>query len=124
MHRFLWILQIVMGLYFLSIGIMHFLVPPGLPAAMSWMYDLSTGLHWLAGILEILGGLGLILPGLFGIRPNLTPLAAAGLTLVMIGAVAYHLQRGEAVNIGMNVILAALLLTIAYGRWRARPLRA
>lgn len=124
MHRFLWILQFVLGLYFVSVGIMHFIVPPGLPAAMSWMYDLSTGLHWFAGTAELLGGLGLILPGLVGIRPSLTPLAAAGLALVMVGAIVYHLQRGEAVNIGMNLILLALLVTIAYGRWKVRPLRA
>lgn len=124
MNRFLWILQFVMGIYFISIGVMHFIVPPGLPAAMSWMYDLSTGLHWFTGTLEILGGLGLILPGLTGIRPKLTPLAAGGLTLVMVGAMVYHVQRGEATNIVLNLILAALLVTIAYGRWRMRPLGA
>lgn len=124
MNRFFWILQFVMGIYFISVGVMHFIVPPGLPAVMSWMYDLSTGLHWFTGTAEILGGFGLILPGLVGIRPKLTPLAASGLTLVMIGATVYHLQRGEVTNIFMTLILAALLATIAYGRWRLRPLEA
>ena len=62
MNILLWILQIVLGLYFLAIGIMHFIIPPGLPPAMAWMYELTPTLHYISGIAEILGGLGLILP--------------------------------------------------------------
>jgi uncharacterized membrane protein len=119
----LWILQILLGLYFLAIGVMHFVIPPGLPAQMSWMYDLPTWLHWVSGIAEILGGLGLILPGLFRIQTRLIPLAASGLALVMVGAVIYHVTRGEFQNILFNVILAALMLFIAYGRTRLAPLQ-
>jgi len=118
----LWILQILLSLYFLAVGVMHFIVPPGLPAAMSWMYDLPSWLHWISGTAEILGGLGLILPGLFKIQTRLTPLAALGLALVMVGATIYHLTRGEAQNIVLNLILVALLVFIYYGRTRLRPL--
>ena len=79
MNILLWILQILFGLYFVAMGAMHLIVPPGLPAPMSWMYDLSPWLHWVSGIAEILGGLGLILPGIFRIQTRLVPLAASGL---------------------------------------------
>lgn len=122
MGTLLWILQWIFGVYFLITGVMHFSVPPGLPAPMAWMYDLSAGLHYFSGTAEILAGLGLILPGLTKIKTWLTPLAGAGLVLVMVGAMVYHIQRGEFVNIGMNVILAAVSAFIAYGRWKIKPL--
>ena len=85
MNIILWILQILLGLYFLAIGVVHFIVPPDLPATLSWMYDLPAWLHWISGTAEILGGLGLILPGLAKIQTRLTPLAALGLALIMAG---------------------------------------
>ena len=116
-NRTLWILQWVFGLYFLAIGIMHFIVPDGLPDMMGWMYDLSDGLHWASGAAEILGGLGLILPGLTKTRPELTRLAAMGLALVMVGAVIYHLgQEDQMQNVGFNVVLILIMGWIAYGR--------
>jgi uncharacterized membrane protein len=122
MNIVLWVLQVFLGIYFLAIGIMHFVVPPGLPAQMSWMYDLPDWLHWVSGIAEILGGLGLILPSATRIKPWLTPLAALGLAVVMGGAVVYHALRGEWMNITLNIINAAVLLFVAYGRWKLRPI--
>ncbi len=100
---------------------MHFIVPDGLPSQMSWMYDLSTGLHVVSGIAEILGGLGLILPAVTGIRTELVPLAAGGLALVMVGAIVYHVGRSETQNIFFNVVLIAVLGFIGYGRYRLHP---
>jgi putative oxidoreductase len=123
MNRLLWVLQVVFGVYFVAIGVMHFVVPDGLPPLMGWMYELSEGLHTASGIAEILGGLGLILPGVTRIRPELTIWAAAGLALVMIGAAVWHAGRdGEAVNIALNLFNAAVLGFIAYGRARLAPL--
>ena len=121
MNRALWILQIVLGVYFVAIGVMHFIVPDGLPETLSWMYDLSDTLHLISGTAEILGGLGLILPAVTGIRTELVPLAAAGLMLVMAGAVIYHLGRGEALNIVLNLVMIALLGFVAYGRYQVHP---
>jgi uncharacterized membrane protein YphA (DoxX/SURF4 family) len=123
MNILLWVLQILLGLYFIAIGAAHFLIPPGLPAQMSWMYDLSPALHAISGTAEILGGLGLILPGLTKIQTRLTPLAGAGLALVMVLAAFYHLQRGEMQNIFLNLLVAAILAFVAYGRWRLKPLQ-
>jgi uncharacterized membrane protein len=124
MHRVAWILQLVLGLYFLAIGVMHFIVPEGLPDQLGWMYELPTWAHWLSGAAEILAGLGLLLPGLTGIRPELTPLAAAGLTLVMLLAAGWHLTRGEYQSIAANLLMAALAAFVAYVRWRRHPLPA
>jgi uncharacterized membrane protein len=122
MNITLWVLQILFGIYFIAIGIMHFIVPDGLPAQMSWMYDLSPTLHVISGTAEILGGLGLILPGLTKIQTRLTPLAASGLALVMVGAAVYHVSRGEIQNIFLNLIIAGILAFIAYGRFKLVPL--
>lgn len=121
-NRILWILQVVFGVYFLAIGVMHFIVPDGLPALMEWMYELSDGLHAVSGIAEILGGLGLILPGLTKIAPDLTVLAAFGLVAVMIGAAIWHVSRGEVSNIANNLVLAAIVGYIGYARWKVTPL--
>jgi uncharacterized membrane protein len=124
MNILLWVLQIVLGIYFFATGIIHFIVPEGLPGPMLWMYSLPPTLHYISGIAEILGGLGLILPGLTKIQTRLTPLAAAGLALVMVLAVVFHFMRGEMTNIGMNVVLALVLGFVAYGRWRLQPFEA
>lgn len=119
--RILTVLQWIFGLYFIAVGVMHFIVPEGLPELMSWMYELSDTLHVFAGVAEILGGLGLILPGLTGIRPELTVFAALGLAVVMVGAVIWHAGRGEAASIATNIFNVAVMGYIAYGRWRLAP---
>ena len=72
MNIILWILQIFFGLYFILVGILHFIVPDGLPAPMAWMYDLTPVLHWASGTAEILGGLGLIPRGTVMVLAPLT----------------------------------------------------
>lgn len=122
MKRGLWIAQWVAGLFFIWMGIMHFVVPEGLPDQLGWMYDLSDPLHVITGTAELLGGLGLILPAVTRIQPQLVPLAAAGLALLMLGAVVYHLGRGEGVNIITNLLWVAVTGFIAYGRTRLHPI--
>ena len=122
MNIVLWALQVILGLYFIGVGVTHFIVPPGLPAPMAWMYELPPILHYISGIAEILGGLGLILPGVTKIQPRLTPLAAAGLVLVMVGAMVFHLTRGEFTSIVSNIVLGGLSAFVAYGRWKLRPI--
>ncbi len=121
-NTFLWILQIFFGVYFIVIGIMHFVVPEGLPAPMEWMYDLSDTLHIVSGVAEILGGIGLILPGLTKIMPELTVYAALGLAVVMVGAVVYHIGREEYQNIVTNLVIAGIMGYLAYARWKLTPL--
>lgn len=118
----IWVAQVILGLFFIYVGIMHFIVPEGLPDMMSWMYELSTPLHVISGTAEILGGLGVLLPAIARIQTRLIPLAAAGLALVMILAVGYHITRGEMQNVASNVVWILVAAFVAYGRWKIAPL--
>ena len=89
---------------------------------MSWLYDLSDTQHLISGIAEILGGLGLILPMVTSLPSNITVLAAIGLLVLMIAAIVFHLGRDEASNVPINVINAAVMAYIAYGRARLAPM--
>ena len=123
-NKALWVIQWIFGLYFIAIGVMHFIVPEGLPDMMGWMYELSDTLHIASGTAEILGGLGLILPSVTRIRPELTVFAAAGLLFVMVGAIIYHAGRSEFQSIGTNAVIALFMAYVAYGRWKLAPLAA
>jgi hypothetical protein len=70
------------------------------------------------GVCETLGGLGLVLPGLTKIRPELTPLAAAGLTIIMIGATVVTLIGGLVLVALVPLLVGCLTAFVAYGRWR------
>lgn len=123
-NRTLWILQGLFGVYFIYVGVIHFVLPETLPGLLDWMYELSDRQHLLAGTAEILGGLGLILPGVTRIQPRLTIWAAAGLVLVMIGAMVWHAGRGEVSNMVQNFVIAAIMAWIAYARAKKTPLGA
>jgi uncharacterized membrane protein len=122
MNKLLWILQFFFGIYFIVVGVLHFVLPPGLPAQMSWMYDLDPTLHAISGLAEILGGLGLILPAVTRIQTRLVAWAAAGLTLVMLAATIWHIPRGETMNMVLTLINAGVMAFIVYGRTRLAPL--
>jgi len=76
------------------------------------------------GVCEVLGAIGLILPGLLRIRPGLTPLAAAGLVIIMIGATVISLIGGEITAALVSVVVGLLAAFVAYGRRRVAPQRA
>jgi putative oxidoreductase len=122
MNILLWVLQILFGVYFIAVGVMHFVLPPGLPSQMAWMYELSTPLHTISGAAEILGGLGLILPAVTRIQPRLVVWAAAGLALVMLAATIWHIPRGEYTNMVLTLVNAGVMIFISYGRARLAPL--
>ena len=75
------------------------------------------------GVAEVLGAFGLVLPGLLRIRPGLTPLAAAGLVIIMIGAVVVTLVGGMLTVALMDLVVALFAAFVAYGRWRLAPYR-
>jgi uncharacterized membrane protein YphA (DoxX/SURF4 family) len=74
------------------------------------------------GVAEVLGAIGLILPGLLGIRPGLTPLAAAGLVIIMTGATALTVAGGDVGSALIPLVVGLLSAFVAYGRWRLSPL--
>lgn len=124
MNIVLWILQGLLAFIFLMAGMMKVSQSKdGLKekggGRMDWVDDLSDGNIKLIGIVEVLGALGLILPQLTGILPWLTPLAAVGLTLTMVGATLLHIRRSEpAVPTILLLLFAAF---VAYGRFILIP---
>ncbi len=77
----------------------------------------SIGFLQFAGVCELLGGVGLIAPWWLGIVPVLTPLAAAGLAVIMVGAAVYHLRATETTPGVATTTLGVLLVMLAVGRW-------
>ena len=116
MNIALWIVQILLGVMFLTAGTMEAFSYEKAKASLPWVKDSSKGLVTFIGVTELLGGLGLILPYALGIAPILTPIAAFGIVVIMILASGLHAKRKEYQGIGMNIILLALALFVAIGR--------
>jgi uncharacterized membrane protein YphA (DoxX/SURF4 family) len=119
----LWIVQIVLAVAFGGAGFMKSTKPKeALAPMMSWVNHFSAGQVKTIGVLELLAAIGLILPKLTNILPWLTPLAAIGLVLTMIGAAITHIRIKDYGIIGANVVLGALAAFVAYGYWDLLPL--
>lgn len=122
MEVVVWIVQGLVALAFLGAGSMKLIQPKEkLLESQAWVEDFSQTQIRLIGLVELLGALGVILPTLTGILPVLTPIAGAGLGLVMIGALVTHLRRGEMNMVPVNVILGALAFFVAFGRFFLFP---
>ena len=112
MNNLLWLLQILLALLFLFAGGVKFMIPADDMAKDLPSY-LSIGFIYFIGVCEILGGIGLVVPWLTKIKPWLTPLAAAGLVIIMIGAVAVSPFDSKIMIPASIGLLCAL---VAYGR--------
>ncbi len=116
MNIALWIVQILLALAFALSGFGKVSQPvEKLRERMNWAKHVAPGVIRLIGSLEILGALGLILPKATGYLPWLTPVAAVGLVLTMIGAILTHFRLQEAKAVGVPVVLMLLSLFIALG---------
>ncbi|MBC7814692.1 MAG: DoxX family protein [Burkholderiales bacterium] len=123
MNIALWIVQVLLALAFGFAGFMKLTQSKEkLAVQMAWVEDFSPTIVRLIGLVEILAAVGLVLPALTGILPWLTPVAAVGLVLNMIGAAITHLRRKENPMIVANLVLLALSAFVAYGRWFIEPL--
>jgi uncharacterized membrane protein YphA (DoxX/SURF4 family) len=120
----LWTVQVLLAGIFLATGLTKLTQPRAQLAAgpMGWAADVSDVEFRAVGLLEVLGALGLILPGALGIAPLVTPLAAVGLALTMIGAIATHVRTGETDRLAVPVVLLALTLFVAIERFGAYSL--
>lgn len=121
MNIALWIIQVLLALLFIFAGVMKFIMPveemtKQMPVAVSGLF-----LHFI-GVCEILGGLGLVLPMLLRAKPWLTPIAAIGLAIIMLGAIGFTLKLGIMQAL-LPVVVELLLVLVAYGRWRLVPAR-
>ncbi len=117
----LWIVQGLLALFFaLGSGAPKLLLPV---EKLALPLELPHLFVQFIGVAEVLGALGLILPGLVRIRPSLTPLAAAGLVLVTIGATVYQLAAGNVGSALFAVAVGLIAAFVAYGRWQLAPHR-
>lgn len=122
MNIALWVVQVLLGLMFIAAGYPHafrfesFARRP----RMGWAVDVGKRNMQVIGLLEIAGGIGVIAPAATGILPWLTPLAAAGLALIMLFAGIFHARRGEPII--ANAVLFAIAAFVAAGRTFIEPL--
>ena len=109
----LWIVQALLALVFLFAGGMKLVLPI---EALTKEMPLPGPFVRFIGVVEVLGAIGLILPGLLHIRPALTPLAAAGLVIIMIGATVMTLGSGGVAMALIPLMVGLLAAFVAYGR--------
>jgi len=124
MNIALWIIQVLLTVLFLFAGGTKVFLPTDVLMKMGSPNQVHLPILFLRfiGVCELLGALGLILPGIFRIRQGLTPLAAAGLTIITIGATVVTIM-GDGVGLAMVPLVTALLCAfVAYGR--SRPANA
>jgi uncharacterized membrane protein YphA (DoxX/SURF4 family) len=119
MNITLWIIAGLLAVAFAAAGAMKLAQPKAklAEAGMPWTEDFSDGQVKMIGALEVLGAIGLILPAALDIAPILTPIAATGLALLMVGAAITHVRRGEQNMVPVNIVLAALAAFVAIMRF-------
>jgi DoxX-like family len=121
MDTAVWIVAALLTALFLVTGLTK-ITQPRLKMAqgpMEWAADVTDGQFRTVGVLELLGAAGLVLPAVLGIAPTLVPLAAIGLALTMVGAIATHLRLGETDRLAVPIVVLALALFVAVERFGA-----
>jgi hypothetical protein len=127
MNIALWTVQVLWGVFFSMSGLGKALcynpdVWNHTLHRVVWFSAVPLDFFIFIGVCEFLGGVGLILPAMTGVKPKLTPFAALGLTLVMILAALFHIVRGEYNFLPVNLVLGGVAAFIAYGRLFVRPI--
>ncbi len=117
----LWTIQGLLAALFLFAGGMKLVMPI---AAITQQIPMPGGFLRFIGVVEVLGALGLILPGLLRIRQELTPLAAAGLVIIMSGAVGVTLAIGGGIQALTPGVVGIASAAVAVARWRRLPARS
>jgi uncharacterized membrane protein YphA (DoxX/SURF4 family) len=125
MNIALWVVQALLALGFGMGGFMKAVTPIAeLAKKMDWAGTMPEALVRFIGISEVAGALGLILPAATRVRPRLTPLAAAGLVVVMILAALFHVSRSEFHVLPTNLVMGGLAAFVAWGRYSKAPIAA
>ena len=117
----LWIVQGLLALLFLFAGVAKLYMSV---EEMTKDVQMPGAFLRFIAVAELLGAIGLILPGLLRIKPGLTPLAAAGLAIIMIGATVVTMTYMGAAMALFPLVVGLLAVFVAYGRWRVAPQEA
>jgi len=118
----LWIAQVLLAFDFVVHGWVMWFPSKTLPMGLPYIQEIPTGFRRFIGTAEILAGVGLILPGLTGILPWLTPLAAIGIIILMLSAIIYNIRRKDYNQMKRNLMQLALAVFVAFGRLVILPL--
>ena len=122
MNILLWIVQVLLALLFLFAGGLKLILPASQLQAPQGQLQFPVLFLRFIGVCELVGGLGMLLPGILRIRTTLTPLAAAGLVIIMIGAVVVSLMGGGVGVAIVPFVTLVLCAFVAYGRTKLAPL--
>ncbi|AXK45281.1 DoxX family protein [Brachybacterium saurashtrense] len=124
MDLVLWILAFVLAAIFAATGLMKLLVARDQQIVRTpYVEDFPQGVIRGIGALELLGALGLILPGLLSVATILVPMAAAGLAITMVFAALVHQRRGDGTAAMVpSIVLAVLSVAVAWLRFGVYPL--
>jgi putative oxidoreductase len=114
----LWVSQSLLALVFAPAGAMK-LINTSAFVAQSHM---SAGLLIFIGISEVAGALGVVLPALTRVYPQLTAFAAVGLAVIMVLATGVNIMQGQLPAVALTIVLGALAVFVAWGRWRRAPI--
>ncbi len=120
MSKALWVVQALLAVVFLFAGGVKLLTPPAVLAAQMAL-PIPIWFIQFIGVCEVLGAVGLILPAALKIRPGLTPLAAAGLVVIMIGATTITAATMGVAMAIMPFVVGVLAAFVAFGRTRLAP---
>lgn len=120
MNITLWILQVLLAAVFAAHGWMLVSPPPELLERIN--AELGVTFRLVLGIAEILGAVGILLPAITRVLPRLTEISAACFAFVMVSATIWHIARGETSSAAITAVLLAASASVAYGRWRLRPI--
>ena len=113
----LWAVQALLFVTFVGTGLWKLATPvPELAAKIPWAGQVSPAFLYATAALDLAGGFGILLPSLTRIQPRLTVWAAIGCALLMIGAIVFHVSRGEIANTWFNALLVGLSAFVAWGR--------
>ena len=123
-HVILWIAQVILAASLIWSATMKLFQATGKLAEM-WAWTANhPELVKITGVLDLLAGIGLILPALLRVRPQWTIYAAYGIVALMIAAGIFHSARGESSQIGVNIFFAVIAIFIAWGRQKKALIKA
>lgn len=119
----LWIAQVLLAAMFIMSGLMKGLTPiPELVKSLPWAGDYSVTFVRSIAVIDLAGGIGILLPALTRILPRLTVLAALGCAVLQVFAMVFHLSRGEWMVLPVNLVLFGLSVFVFWGRSRKVPI--
>ncbi|MBL0740576.1 DoxX family protein [Chryseolinea lacunae] len=122
-HIGLWVVQVLLAINLVWAAMVKLFQPiEQLSAMWPWTGQVSVALVKFTGLVDLMGAVGLILPALLRVKPTLIPITALFMIVLMVCASIFHIARGEASLIGVNVVVAVLAAFVAWGRFMKAPI--